>query len=113
VVIFLVSTPTELTWQNTTECDLATDLFRWNLNEDLVGINKVATLDAYKAVPQLRVVKHGPALGKYMDKDIPEWIETADGKKHEYSRILSSNEFHKLPPNESVISPGLVYRASN
>lgn len=62
--------------------------------------------------PSRRVVEHGPAVGRYFDKEIPQWIRTGDGGRHEYSHVLGPNEFPKLAPNESVIHPGLVYKTA-
>ena len=59
-----------------------------------------------------KVVEHGPSVGRHLNLDIPAWIVTGDGKRHEYSRILKVDEFSKLEAMESVIHPGLVYRTS-
>jgi hypothetical protein len=60
--------------------------------------------------PSRRVVLKGPSVGRYLDHDIPSWIESGDGARHEYSHILQSEGFKRLGPTESVIHPGLVYK---
>lgn len=67
----------------------------------------------YQTSPSRKVVGIGPSIGKYLDKNIPAWIETGDGVHHEYSRVLAPNEFEKLAPMESVIHPGLVYQLAD
>jgi hypothetical protein len=62
--------------------------------------------------PSRRVALLGESLGRYLDRDIPAWYETADGKRHEYVRVCGPRpDFDTLVSGQSVLAPGLLYQA--
>lgn len=61
--------------------------------------------------PSRRIVLLGESLGRYMDRDIPAWYETADGQRHEYVGVAGQQvDLDTLSEGQSVIAPGLIYR---
>lgn len=68
--------------------------------------------DAFCEVhPSRRVVQFGPSLGRYYDRDIPAWYETADGQRHEYVRACGPRpDLDLLTTGQSVLAPGLLYQ---
>lgn len=58
-----------------------------------------------------RAVTLGPAIGRYLDRDIPEWIES-DGIRYDFVGVTGPVvHLHALKPRQCVISPGLLYEA--
>jgi hypothetical protein len=58
------------------------------------------------------VTERGPSLGTFQSRDIPAFIVTKDGRRHEFVGTGDSPfDLAQLKPNESVIAPGLIYRA--
>jgi hypothetical protein len=58
--------------------------------------------------------EHGPSFGEYMDRPIPSWVRTADGRTAYFVRIAKVNPgggvcLDQLGPDEFVVAPGLVY----
>lgn len=65
----------------------------------------------------MTVIEHGPSIGTFRDKDIPSYIVTSDGVRHEFMGTTlaieapeGSVELARLDQDECVISPGLIYR---
>lgn len=59
---------------------------------------------------QGRVTESGPAIGKYQGHDIPEWIATADGRRHVFSHVSSLHESSAgIAPGTLVLAPGFVF----
>lgn len=57
-----------------------------------------------------RVAYKGPSIGRYMNRDIPEWIITGDGTMHTYAGITGQEvDLKSLKDGQSVIAPGLLY----
>lgn len=73
----------------------------------------MASDHTYQIDPSRLVVKKGPAVGQHLGQDIPAWIQTADGGRHEFRRVLADNGFRKLTRAESVIAPGLVFNTTH
>ncbi|MGE3876069.1 MAG: hypothetical protein AB7F74_24200 [Parvibaculaceae bacterium] len=58
-------------------------------------------------------VKHGPSIGTFYEKPIPEWIE-ADTVRYDFDRgaIIDRDgtmDMDQLAHGETVIAPGLIY----
>jgi hypothetical protein len=69
-----------------------------------------------QTAPERKIVEHGPSVGTLRDRDIPAFYVTADGIRHEYDRPAELDaegrcDLEQLAWNESVIAPGLIYRA--
>lgn len=57
-----------------------------------------------------RIVAFGPIIGTYLDQDIREWYQTADGRRHDYTGVCGERpRFEMLKQGESVLAPGVVY----
>lgn len=72
--------------------------------------------DAERALAEARgrVIEHGPSCGTFWDRPIPAWIITGDGRKHHFVGTGESPfDLSQLGPGESVIAPGLIYRAES
>lgn len=62
--------------------------------------------------PSRRITLLGESLGQYMKRDIPAWYETEDGQRHEYVGVYGQRiELDALDEGQSVIAPGLIYKA--
>ena len=58
-------------------------------------------------------VKHGPSIGTFYEKPIPEWIE-ADRVRYDFDRVAiidgdGTMDMDQLASGETVIAPGLIY----
>lgn len=58
-------------------------------------------------------VKHGPSIGTFYEKPIPEWIE-ADKVRYDFDRVAiidgdGTMDMDQLARDETVIAPGLIY----
>ncbi|MHB1952511.1 MAG: hypothetical protein ACYDAZ_09190 [Thermoplasmataceae archaeon] len=56
----------------------------------------------------------GPAIGRYYDRPIHAWYVDEQGESWEFVRAVPAGpiELADLADDESVVSPGLVYRRS-
>lgn len=64
--------------------------------------------------PSRRVVRRGPSVGRYLDADIPAWIEMADGSRHEYVGICGPVvDFSTLKDGQMALAPGLIYQPAS
>lgn len=64
----------------------------------------------------LRIVELGPSIGRHHDRDIPAYYITATGQRSDFVRVAVEHpdggcELSQCGPRESIIAPGLVYRA--
>lgn len=67
-----------------------------------------------KVAPCRQITAFGPSIGTYQERDIPAWIESGDGKRHEYVGVSGlCADLALLSPRQSVISPGLIYEEIN
>lgn len=58
-----------------------------------------------------RVVARGPSIGRYLDRDIPAWIETGDGVRHEYVGTCGPVvDFSTVQEGQLALAPGLLYQ---
>jgi hypothetical protein len=63
--------------------------------------------------PSRRVSAQGSSIGRYKDADIPEWIETSDGLRHEYCGTLGQSiDFTRLSEHQMAMSSGLIYETT-
>jgi hypothetical protein len=66
----------------------------------------------------MAVVEKGPPIGEqHHGRDIPAWIVTDDGVRHEYVRPAQEDRQGRVPLDqlrrgECVLAPGLIYRRS-
>lgn len=61
--------------------------------------------------PSRQVVRTGEKIARYLDRDILEWIETADGCRYVYVGICGPQpDLDTLKPGQCVIAPGLIYQ---
>ena len=66
--------------------------------------------------PARKIVEHGPSIGRHRGMSIPAYYITSDGVRHEFDRPSEQDADGRTPLdqlawNESVIAPGLIYRA--
>lgn len=86
------------------------------LFEYLTGTEMAALADAVlqpriASDDSTRVVVRGPIVGRYRDSDIPDWIETGDGARHQYVGTTGVIvDLSSLADGQSVIAPGLIYQ---
>ncbi len=53
----------------------------------------------------------GPSIGTYQGRDIPAWIESGDGRRHDYAGVSGIYaDLEALAPGQCVIAPGLIYQ---
>lgn len=71
----------------------------------------VHVLNQEAAAGATRVVAFGPSVGRYMGREIPAWLQTADGTRHEYVGVAGAEvQLSRLAAGQSVIAPGLLYQ---
>lgn len=64
-----------------------------------------------KTPPSRRVVKMGAAVARYLDHNIPDWIEMANGDRYEYVGICGSQQsLAKLRAGQCIMAPGMIYQ---
>lgn len=76
---------------------------------------QVLPLETVKALlmenhPDRLLLSKGPCIGRYLDRDIPEWLLFAGGRRYEFAGTcgpVGSNCLKKV--GQIVISPGLIY----
>ena len=61
------------------------------------------------------IIEHGPSVGYYKGKEIPAYYITGDDKRFNYVRVAwddtdGTTPLDQLEDDESLISPGLIYR---
>lgn len=60
--------------------------------------------------PARRIVRRGPAVGRFRDEDISEWLRMADGTRFEYEGLAGDPiDVNKLRFGCLVVMPGLLY----
>ncbi len=60
--------------------------------------------------PSRKVTLLGPSLGQYQGHDIPEWYQTADGRRATYVGLCADQlVFEGLAEGQSMLAPGLIY----
>ena len=78
---------------------------------EMAALSDAAIRPSLKIHDGARIVAVGPRIGRYMDRDIPAWIETADGARHEYVGTSGPEvDLSTLCDGQSVIAPGLIYQ---
>ena len=71
-----------------------------------------AIKDAFCEVhPSRQILQFGPSIGKYLECDIHEWYERADGTRYHYVGVCGSQpDFDNLVAGQVVLAPGLIYQ---
>lgn len=92
------------------------DMSRWpDRKEADVAVSRIVGRSHFEIDASRKIVEHGPSIGTYRDRDIPDYIVMEDGSRFKYDRVAAMRPdgnvaMDQLQRDETIIAPGLVYR---